>query len=255
MRIKVILPVPVRPEGRTGPIGDLIRARLKVAAPTTDLQFVAPADGPTALSTLSDRFLSGLILWPAAEVAGAEGFDAVVVDCTCDQLSDASGSLGLPLISPLQATLPIAGLMADRWAIVTPNKGQASIYWHLVHRYGYASRVTSVRETDVPTGYGSEEEFAAIADESAHAIKSEGAQLIVLGCTAFTAEDRLSEVLGVAVLAPGSVAIKTAEMMVDLALHRFPRPNDGAKSVRAHGDHEFDVITVADDGHVVAIRG
>jgi len=167
-----------------------------------------------------------------------------------------SGYLSVPLISALQAALGVAGWWADRWAIVTPNRGQASVYRRLVHRYGFHTHVAAVRETAASCPYGSEEEFSSLVLESRHALEDEGAELIILGCTAFTAEDSLSEVLGVPVVAPGSVAIKAAEMVLSPSLPSAGRWSSGSppQPYWPVMGGEFNTVTVTEDGRVVVGR-
>ncbi len=220
IKLKLIAPVPVPPEGM-GAMEKMLEARRRVASPGTVIDFVIPSEGPPVLSKMADIFLSSEAVLPEVLKAPEEGYSAVIVDCTCDQLyPEIRSRLSIPLVPALHASLHLAAMLCERFSIITPMLGQGKIYPRLAELYGFGERVVSVQErvVDFISGAVSDEELISIFVEESYLALQKGAQGIVLGCTALTLNRQLQEKLGVPVLAPGDVAIKTAEMLVKLGL-------------------------------------
>lgn len=221
-RIKVVLPTPVPPEGMKA-VERLVSARRRAANPDTTIDVVIPKEGPARLRSLADRFLSELAVYPEVLSSKPEGYDAVVIDCTCDQLADEGWELaGIPVVPPLKASLHVASLVGERFGIVTPNPGASGILWNLVDKYGFRSRVRTIRETDV--NLLSEEGMAGARDAFLHEgmkALNEGTDVIILGCTLFTDDAWLAERLEAPVISPGDIAIKVAELLVTSRIRRF----------------------------------
>ncbi|MEW5920928.1 MAG: aspartate/glutamate racemase family protein [Bacillota bacterium] len=220
IRIKLIAPVPVPPQGM-GTVERMLQARRRAASPGTVIDFVSLQDGPLSLGSMTDRFLSAQAVYPHVVKAPGEGYNAVIVDCTCDQLyPEAVENLSIPLVPPLHASLYMAAMLCNRFSIITPTRGQGKLYSRLVEQYGFGERVISVRERalDFISGGAAQEDLLSVLLKEGQAALHEGAQVIILGCTALTQDRLLQEILGVPVLAPGDVAVKTAETLVQLGL-------------------------------------
>ncbi len=225
MKIKLVIPIPIPPQSM-GMIERMLEARRRVAGPRTLLEMVVPRQGPPSMVTIADRFFSAQAVFPEVYKAAQEGYDAVIVDCCGDQLyPDALALLPIPLVPPLHSSLQLAGMLCRRFSIITPTPGQADLYRRLVDMYGFTPRVVSVRET--PPYYAGEcdgeEEFNGLLLQTGQDVLREGAEGIILGCTILTQDRWLQEKLGVPVLAPGDVAVKTAEMLLRLGLTYYPR--------------------------------
>lgn len=220
IRIKLIAPVPVPPEGMAV-VERMLQARRRAASPGTVIDFVNLQEGPPALATMADRFLSARAVYPEVLKAPDEGYHAVIVDCTCDQLyPEAADMISVPLVPPLHASLHLAAMLCSRFSIITPTAGQAKLYGRLVQYYGFGGKVVSIRERPLELigGEAGEEELQAALLKEGRAALEEGAEAVLLGCTALTGDRPLQERLGVPVLAPGDVAVNTAEMLVRLGL-------------------------------------
>ena len=220
IKLKLIAPIPVPPEGM-GTVEKMLVSRRRVASPETVIDFVTPREGPQVLSNMAELFLSAEAVLPEVLKAPEEGYSAVIVDCTCDQLyPEILEKLSIPLVPALHASLHLAAMLCGRFSIITPMPGQGKVYPRLVDLYGFSEKLVSVQErvVDFISGAVGEEELISILLDEAQIALQEGARGIVLGCTALTLERRLQEKLGVPVLAPGNVAVKTAEMLVKLGL-------------------------------------
>lgn len=220
IKLKLIAPVPVPPQGM-GTIEKMLQSRRRAASPGTVIDFVIPQEGPPALSNMGELFLSSEAVQPEVLKAPEEGYNAVIVDCTCDQLyPEILEKLSIPLVPALHAALHLATMLCNRFSIITPMSGQGEVYPRLARFYGFSERVVSVQErvVDFMSGAVADDELISILVEESHVAMQQGARGIVLGCTALTLEQELQEKLGVPVLAPGNVAVRVAETLVRLGL-------------------------------------
>ncbi len=220
IKLKLIAPVPVPPQGMKT-IEKMLTARRQAASPGTEIDFIIPKEGPATLSNMSELYLSSEAVLPEVLKASHEGYHAVIVDCTCDQLyPEILEKLSIPLVPTLHASLHLAAMLCDRFSIITPMPGQGKVYPRLVKLYGFSDRLISVQErvVDFISGAMCEDELISILVEEGHLALQKGAQGIVLGCTALTLERQLQEKLGVPVVAPGNVAVRVAETLVRLGL-------------------------------------
>lgn len=220
IKIKLVAPVPIPPEGRLL-VEKMLASRRQAANAGTEIDFVIPQQGPRTLGTLSDLALSSEAVLPQVMKAPEEGYSAVIVDCTCDQLYPGiTGELSIPLVPAFHSSLHLASMLAGRFSIITPTPGQGDIYTHLASRYGFEKNIVSVQEREVDyAGKNSMDDLIMSAFlEEGEIARHKGARCIILGCTALTIEKTLQEKLGVPVLAPGNVAVKVAEMLVHLGL-------------------------------------
>jgi len=159
-------------------------------------------------------------------VAQQQGYDAYVVGCTLDVgLAEGKSMLDIPIVGISEASYHMAMTMGRMFAIVTSSPGLWESYGEQMPRYGVASRY-------VPGPYSvdaSEEEIALaltrpgpLIDKfkaAARRAVADGASVIV-PAPAFLAtlahRAALTEVDGALVLDTVSVAVKQAEMLVDL---------------------------------------
>ena len=159
-------------------------------------------------------------------VAQQEGFDAYVVGCTLDVgLAEGKSMLDIPIVGISEASYHMAMTMGRMFAIVTSSPGLWESYGEQMPRYGVGSRY-------LPGPYSidaSEEEIALaltrpgpLIDKFTAAARravADGASVIV-PAPAFLAtlahRASLTEVDGALVLDTVSVAVKQAEMLVDL---------------------------------------
>ena len=120
----------------------------------------------------------------------------------------------------------VACLLADRWGLITLTPEFSPIFWRKAKAYGLADRITSIKTVNIPVL-----EFRQRRDElEARFIKlakehiSEGAQLIVAACGAMFpilgtgSCQRLSEKLEITIMDPTAVALRMAEVLVNLGI-------------------------------------
>lgn len=193
------------------------------------------ADGPRAIESPADehRCLPGLLA--RIEEAEAQGVDAVVVDCFADPgVAAARERVAMPVIGPGEASLHLAATLGRRLAIVTVLESVRPMIDALAERTALGPRLaplrvvdTAVRELDADP----ERLLARLTEAAARAVRDDGADAIVLGCTGFLGvSDALARALAaqglvVPVIHPLRSAVLLAATQVRLGLrHRAARP-------------------------------
>ena len=194
----------------------------------TELEFVNPEHGPVSIESAYDEALA---IPPTLDlVRGAErdGFDAVVLACFSDPgLTAARELVSIPVVGIEESTLHLAAQLGHRFTVVTTFQERVPSKIEHVVASGLASRLASIR----PLGMSVLEmdadparTKARILEVAGAAVRDDGAEVIILGCAGLAgyAADVERE-LQIAVLDPSPVALKTAEMLVDLGLRHSKR--------------------------------
>jgi len=234
-RIRVIIPVvgehwiaPVQEAyGRAGRSG-------------TEISAVAIDRGPASIESVRDEALAIPGVLSKVRTAEAEGMDAVVLDCMADPGLDPARELAsIPVIGPAQAAMHLAAMLAHRFSVITVLEQGIPRVHRQILRYGLAGKVASVRATNIPVlemGEDRERVIQVLIEESAKAVREDGAHIIVPGCTemigmAPEVQEGLAEQgCEVPVIDPPAVAVKLAEGLVDMGLahskRTYPLPPD-----------------------------
>ena len=157
-----------------------------------------------------------------------QGYDALVIHGICDfGIEAARGAVNIPVVGLGSAVFHLASQLADRFGVVTKSDATIPEFSRRIQLMGCFDRITSMRplnvkETDLLDRRDEvEKKFIGIAR---HQVEEEGAQLIVAGYSAILgilsdgAREELETRLGVPVVDGVPVALKTAEMLVDLKM-------------------------------------
>ncbi|MFC1930013.1 aspartate/glutamate racemase family protein [Chloroflexota bacterium] len=158
--------------------------------------------------------------------AEREGYDAFVIGCTVDMgLEEGKSLINIPVVGISETSYHLAMTLGRLFAVVTTLPHLVQVYAEEVERYGLCSRY-------LPGPYvfpASEEELAIALDNpkpimtkfaaTAEKAIADGASVIIpspgfLATLAY--KSGLTEVQNALVLDTISVAVKTAEMLVDL---------------------------------------
>ena len=168
--------------------------------------------------------------------AEMEGYDAVVIDCCTDVgLEAAKTTAAIPVVGPSESNFHIACLLADKFGWIIVDDEGISPYWRLAKTYGMADRITSMKALNIPPPEyrDRKDELEAKLTKLAQGMANNGAQLILLGCTAvfptmgIGSALKLSRKLGIPVMDPIGIALRVAEMLASLNLSQskasFPK--------------------------------
>lgn len=200
------------------------RDQLQAAArPGTEIEVFSADSGVPYVESTYELHRTEVAIAEKVVALADEGFDAVVGSAFLDNGLDAARELvEVPVVGPAKTTLYLAATLADRFAIVMAAGDLGKHAWSRAKLAGVVDRVVDISTLDVTVAEFFRNPDRAVdltAEAGRNAIEHHGAQALVLGCGATTGlAAAVSERLGVPVLDPGLVALKHAEMLVDLGL-------------------------------------
>jgi allantoin racemase len=188
----------------------------------TELVMVPLSRGPEHLEY---RYYEALVLVDILHLvreAERQGFDAAVIGCFYDVGLQAAREVAerLVVVAPCEASTHIAATLGDRFSIIVGRRKWIPEMMENVIRYGMKERLASFKSVDLGVL-----EFHQDEDETARrfvqagreAVERDGAEVLVLGCTATYGFYReLQEELGVPVIDSMLAAFKTAEFAAEL---------------------------------------
>ena len=155
-----------------------------------------------------------------------EGYDAFVIGCTLDVgLAEGNSMLDIPVVGISETAYRMAMTLGRLFAVVTSSAAFCEVYGEQVERYGVAARylrgpyVVPASEEDIATALARPEALTERFRAVAATAVTDGASVIIPG-PAFLAtlahRAGLTQVDGAPVLDTVAIAVKTAEMRVDL---------------------------------------
>jgi allantoin racemase len=168
--------------------------------------------------------------------AEAEGYDAIVISCMLDPgLVQARGVVNIPVVGTMEATAHVASMIGNRFAVINADATVCAQMERLIAFYGLREKVACLRHIDIvscdlyPEKTPTEEVFRRVKEQAEKAIREDGAEVIIAGCTIIGGlltqhhgEDPGTFLEGVPVLDGMVVGFKTAELMVDLVQLGYP---------------------------------
>jgi allantoin racemase len=157
-----------------------------------------------------------------------EGFDAIVPGCFGDPGIDGVRELvTIPVVGPGVTSMLIAANLGHRFGIVTVLENIVRPLENLALLAGVERKLASVRQIGVPVlelNGDRDATFRRLVDVSRQSIEDDGADVLVLGCGTLSFRSaELQEIVGVPVVNPLQVALRTAEMLVACGLSHSKR--------------------------------
>jgi allantoin racemase len=193
----------------------------RAAASGTQITAVTSASGPVSIEGYYDEALSvpGLL----KVIRDRADFDAVVIACFDDTGLDAARCVtDKPVIGIGEAAYSMAGMLANKFSVVTTLARSVPALEHNLMKYGLDRRCARVRSSEVAVldlEDDSSGAYEKIAAEIARAIADDKAEAIVLGCAGMTdLANKLSQQFDRPVLDGVACAVSLAEAMARLQL-------------------------------------
>jgi allantoin racemase len=183
-----------------------------------------------------------------------EGFDAAVIGCFYDTALRPAREVTtqMAVAAPCESAVHIASTLGDSFSVVVGRRKWVPEMRDNVLRYGYGDRLASFKvlelgvhdfQADPP------ETHRRILAAGREAVEADGAEVIVLGCTAeFGFYEQLQEELGVPVIDATVAPFKVAELLGELA-----RLGWGSSKVGGYASPppaELEAFGLAAQGHV-----
>jgi allantoin racemase len=200
------------------------------AASGTDVAVWDAPEGPASIESTVEEHLAIPALLSGVMRAEKKGFDALIVGCFGDPGVEAARELAkIPIIGPCEASLAASIPLGHKTTIITVLQNVSHSLRRVARVARLEDRLASVRAVDVPVLDLAKERptvIEAFVQEGRKALEEDGADVLVPGCMSMAflriAEDAQKE-LGVPVLNPAAVALKTAELYVRLGLSHSKR--------------------------------
>ena len=237
MQIRVLVPVLYSPE-----LADKALAEYCAAAGAgVEISTACVANGTGTIESDYDIALAGPETARLALAAEAEGVDACTIACFSDPGCEAAReAVSIPVIGEGQAALQLACLLGSRIAIITTWEQCIPRMRRLAARSGHGHRLASVRATGVGVMDLAHDSVARIVAESVAAVKEDGAEVVLLGCTGTgellgeAVQREVSAALGayVPVIDPVKAALKLAEACVAAGMSHSKAAYPGPPSAR-----------------------
>jgi len=208
-----------------------------IARAETQVTAVNPEFGPASIEGYFDEAFSlpGLL----DEIGKAPDADAFIIACFDDTgLEAARCATQAPVIGIGEAAFHMAGLVAEKFSVVTTLSRSIVPIERNLSKYGLIARCARVRAAEVPVLALEDEGSDArlrIEAEIARALDEDGAEAIVLGCAGMADLARaLGEKFGVPVLDGVACAVTLAEGAARLGLKTSKRNTYAAPRPKAY---------------------
>ncbi len=194
----------------------------RLADPETDVEVASVQKGPTSIETFHDAVYAGPEILRLVRERH-EDVDAIMINCFADPAVDAAREMtDKVVLGPAGTSMSVALHLGSRFSVISilPNTAPW-VRWQAT-KLGIESRLASAIGIDIPV-LGLEKDFekttAQIVEAAKQAIKTDGAEVIVLGCTGMAVlAQNVREQLSVPLVEPAATTFKMAELLVELGL-------------------------------------
>ena len=212
----------------------------RVTRPDTEVHFAATETrAPKMILSSYIQYLHlGQVIENALQ-AEREGFDAFVVGGMRDLgYLELREVVDIPVVFISEASYHTACLLVPKFAVIHSDHHPLQVATSIVKRYGLQNQMVSgshlgYAQTDlIEACQKNPDKLVSEIRAAAQGPIEEGAGILVPGFAAinvFLADQGLRDIDGVPVLDCQAVAIKTAEMLVDLRRLGMPKPGAGPK--------------------------
>ncbi len=198
-----------------------------LARPDTNVTVFEVGEGPLSIeSAIEEEIAIAPMLRKLLEIRQEGKYDGIIIGCAGDPgLKSARELLDIPIIGPFESSVHFACMVADRFSILsTRAAGVASGDSTRAHlrQMALEPRLASVEFITIPIAemWGKNQEvIAEQMMEGMASAKQKGAGCVVLGCMSLAfqlLDDIVEKKTGLPLINPLKIAIKTAEMFVDL---------------------------------------
>lgn len=205
---------------RTKIVNSIVRPRTKVTV-------MEVGEGPLSIeSSIEEHMAIAPMLQKLLEIRNEGKYEAVIIGCAEDPgLKPARELLDIPVIGPAESSYHFAYMISDRFSLLSIlHAGMASEDGTRSHlrQLGFKTRLASVEFVQVPVAdmWGKNREV--MIDQMIKGVESamqKGAGCVVLGCMSMAfllVDDIIERKVELPIVNPLKIAIKTAEMFVDL---------------------------------------
>lgn len=145
--------------------------------------------GPASIECEYDEALAAPDTIRQCVLAERDGADAIVIDCMGDPgVRPAREVVKIPVLGPMETSMHTAAMLGTKISIVTVAESVVPMLENLGRLYGVKDRMTPIRVIDLPVlelDKDIERTKALLSEASEAAVKEDGADVIIFGCTGF----------------------------------------------------------------------
>ncbi len=187
-------------------------------------------EGPASIESTAEEHLAIPHLLEGVTKAEGSGYDALIVGCFGDPGVEAAREVAtIPIIGPCEASLLASVPLGHQTGIITVLQNMVHPLRRVARQVGLENRLASVRSVEISVlelGKERSRVFEAFVEEGKKAIQEDGADALIPGCMSMAflgIPEEAQAKLGIPVLNPAAVALKSAELYVRLGLRHSKR--------------------------------
>ena len=191
--------------------------------------------GPASIESSYDETLASPFVVQEVVQAEKNDFEAVIINCFMDPGIEASKEISrIHVVGAGESSINLALLAGDKFSIIDVGPSRYVSYspTRLVVKHGVQSRFVSVRGVGIRVldlDKDLERTFKAACREGEKAVREDGADVIVLGCTGLAGlAHRIQDELKLPVIDPAIAALRAVETLILARLIpnkvAYPRP-------------------------------
>ncbi len=222
---RILVLNPVRPGSLDQISEEFFRAK---ASPGFQVECQSLTDAPASVEFPSDEAVAAAAVARRVSQVAHLGFGGIIINCFLDPGLHAARDLtGIPVVGAGESAVRIALTAERRFSIIDvgPIKYACRSPTRQVRSMGVAARFASIRGIGVPVlelNRWPDLTIKKIVREAKLAALEDGADVIVLGCTALAGlAERIK--LNLPIVNPALSALRVAEMLILLGLGRRAR--------------------------------
>jgi allantoin racemase len=208
------------------------------ARPDTEISVTLLDKGPASIESRYEETIAAPDTVSKIVQAEKDGVDAVIVDCMAEPgVQAAREMVSIPVIGTAETAMHVASMLGHRFSVITVLDRAIPRFERHGPRTGLSRQIASLRAVNIPVLEMDDTErlVKALIEQSAMAVREDGAHVIVFGCTgmaglAQAVEEGLKQqgIFDVPVIDPATVAVKVAEVLADMGLSHskrtYPKP-------------------------------
>jgi allantoin racemase len=220
-------------------VKDAVAEANQFKAPDTEIDGVGLEKGPTSIESTYDEILANPYILEKVIEAERDGCDGVFVTCFGDPAVDgAREAVSIPVVGGFGPAALMASAISGQWSVVTVLREVVPLVRDLARKLGVESNIVSIRDINTPVLELDDQVKlqARILEQIEAAMAHDGAEAIVLGCTAMLGlgdalRDALTEKSTVIpIIEPTAAGIGFLESMIRSGISHskltYPKPRE-----------------------------
>ena len=222
MRIVYVVPGPMD-EAEVARRGEQLR---RWASPDAHVDIVRVTEGPASIESMYEEYLSIPATAKKMFEMEQQGYDAAILGCAGDPGLDAMREITskMLVVGPAETSVLAAAMLGHRFSMLTIMDSMIPSCHEVAHRAGVAAKLASARSINVAVldlAIDKAATLEKICNTGREAMDSDGADALVLGCMSMgflNVAEAVQEILGIPVVNPCKIALKSAEALVACGL-------------------------------------